>query len=146
MHAARFIVVHRVLNPPRPRNLTRAMRRRHAKLAPETFSPFPLPPPPFLQPGKIDRTFDLSHLSSPRFSVSSSILLEISISIFPPLRSIAIFFSMAIFPSTRWSSRFFFFMKFFSDLRSSDFVFWIIFSSNRGDFCDDIDNYWWSRI
>lgn len=92
MHAARFIVVHRVLNPPRPRNLTRAMRRRHAKLAPETFSPFPLPPPPFLQPGKIDRTFDLSHLSSPRFSVSSSILLEISISIFPPLRSIAIFF------------------------------------------------------
>lgn len=69
MHAARFIVVHRVLNPPRPRNLTRAMRRRHAKLAPETFSPFPPPPPPFLQPGKIDRTFDLSHLSSPRFSL-----------------------------------------------------------------------------
>lgn len=51
------------------------------------------------------------------------------------------FFSMAIFLSIRWSSRFFFFMKFFSDLRSSDFVFWIIFSSNEGDFYDDIDNY-----
>lgn len=131
MHAARFIVVHRVLNPPRPRNLTRAMRRRHAKLAPETFSPFPLPPPPFLQPGKIDRTFDLSHLSSPRFSVSSSILLEISISIFPPLRSIAIFFFngnfsldsmvLAIFLFQFFLFQFFF--KFFSDLRSSDFVF-----------------------
>lgn len=119
MHAARFIVVHRVLNPPRPRNLTRAMRRRHAKLAPETFSPFPLPPPPFLQPGKIDRTFDLSHLSSPRFSVSSSILLEISISIFPPLRSIAIFFFNGNFSLDSMVLAIFFFHEKFFFFRST---------------------------